>query len=84
MADITITIREKTMEELKRLKNYYQSPSIDDLLNQLINEGKKRLFDEFSEDFKKRLEEKGLSLEDFIESGLQIREEILKDKGIIE
>ena len=42
------------------------------------------MFDEFSEDFKKRLEEKGLSLEDFIESGLQIREEILKDKGIIE
>ncbi len=41
MADVTIIIKENTMEELKRLKDHYQVSSLDDVLKELIIERKK-------------------------------------------
>jgi len=83
MSHTTISIKEKTKKELKKLQEIYKTKSMDELLKILIVEAKTKYIDEFSKDFKERLKEKNLTLEDIIKSGEEIRKEILKEKGII-
>ncbi|MBD3340518.1 MAG: hypothetical protein GF353_15525 [Candidatus Lokiarchaeota archaeon] len=83
MTITTISIKEDTKRELKRLKQHYKLKSMDELLKKLIVEAKKRFIDDFSKDFRQRLEEKGLTLGDIIKSGLEIRKEILKERGLM-
>jgi len=84
MSHTTISIKEKTKKELKKLQEAYKTKSMDELLKVLILKEKKRRMDDFSDDFRKRLEEKNLTLEDIIKSGEEIRKEILRERGIIE
>ena len=84
MSHTTISIKEKTKKELKKLQEEYHTKSMDELLKILIVEAKSKYIDEFSKDFKARLEERNLTLEDIMKSGENIRKEILKEKGIIE
>jgi hypothetical protein len=79
----TISIKEGTKKELRRFKEIYETKSMDDLLRILITQEKKRRIDEFSDDFRKRLKEKNLTLEDIIKSGEEIRAEILKERKIV-
>lgn len=83
MTITTISIKEETKLELKKLKQRYKAKSMDELIKKLIIEAKKNFIDNFSNDFKKRLEERGLSLEDIIKSGLEIRKDILKKRGMM-
>ena len=82
MTYTTISIKKATKKELNRLKEIYESKSMDDLLRILIVQEKKRRIDEFSDEFRRRLKEKDLTLEDIIKSGEKIREEILKKRKI--
>ena len=84
MTITTISIKEDTKQELKKLKARYNAKSMDDLIKKLIIEVKKQFIDDFSKDFKRRLEERGMTLEDIIESGLEIRKEILKERGMMD
>lgn len=79
----TISIKEETKKELKKLQEIYETKSIDELLKILIVQEKKRRIDEFSDDFQRRLKKKKLTLEDIIESGEKIRNEILKERKIL-
>ena len=83
MTFTTISIKEKTKKELKKLQEMYETKSMDELLKKLIVQTKKNYVNEFSKDFKDRLKEKGLTLEDIIESGEKIREEILKERDLM-
>ena len=75
----TISIKKETKKELKKLQERYKVKSMDDLINKLIIETKKKFVDDFSKDFKQRLEEKGMTLNDIMESGEEIRKEIWKE-----
>ncbi|MGV9171944.1 MAG: hypothetical protein ACOC44_14235 [Promethearchaeia archaeon] len=79
----TISVKKKTKAELKKLKQLYEAKSMDELMKKLIFYAKKKYIDEFSKDFKSRLNEKGLSLEEINESGEKIRKDILKERGIL-
>lgn len=79
----TISIKKKTKSKLKKLKQQFEVRSMDELVNKMIFYTKKRFIDEFSNDFKDRLEERGLSLEDINKSGEKIRKEILKERGML-
>ena len=83
MAFTTISIKEKTKKELKKLQEMYEVKSMDELIKKLIIQAKKEYINGFTKDFKSRLEEKGLTLEDIVESGEKIREEILKERGLL-
>ncbi len=83
MSYTTISIKKETKKELKKLKEVYAIKSMDELLKILIIKGKKQQIDEFSDEFKRRLEEKNLTLEDIIKSGEKIRTEIIKERNII-
>ena len=61
----------------------YDVKSMDELIKKLIAHEKIRRIDAFSNEFKRALKEKGLTLEDIIESGEKIREEILKERNFI-
>jgi hypothetical protein len=76
----TISVKKETKKELKRLRIKFNVKSMDDLLGMLINDAKKKYTDEFSKDFRLRLQEKGLTIEDIIKSGREIRREILKSR----
>ncbi len=82
MTYTTISIKKTTKKELKRLKEIYETKSMDELLRILIVQEKKRRIDEFSDEFRRRIKEKNLTLEDIIKSGEKIREEILKERKI--
>jgi len=84
MSHTTISIKEDTKKELKKLQEIYKTKSMDELLKILIVQGKKIYIDNFSEDFKARLRERGLSLDDIIKSGEEIRKEILRERGFID
>ncbi|KKK44289.1 hypothetical protein LCGC14_1291180 [marine sediment metagenome] len=56
---------------------------MDELLKKLIAQAKKKYINEFSKDFKTRLNERGLTLEDIIKSGGKIREDIIKERGLL-
>ena len=56
---------------------------MDGLLKILIIQAKKRHIDDFSKDFKARLKERNLMLEDIIKSGEEIRKEISREKGLL-
>ncbi|MEJ2249318.1 MAG: hypothetical protein P8Y97_06615 [Candidatus Lokiarchaeota archaeon] len=73
----TISIKKETKKELKKLKSQFESKSMDELLRILILDAKKKYIDEFSKDFKQRLEEKNLTLKEIIEAGEKVRKEIL-------
>ena len=60
MTFTTILIKEKTKKELKKLQEMYESKSMDELLKKLIVQAKKKYINEFSKDFKTRLNERGL------------------------
>lgn len=83
MTFTTISIKEETKKELKKLLDTYETKSMDELLKLLIIQAKKRFIDEFSEDFQARLKERNLTLEDIIKSGEEIRKEILREKGLL-
>ncbi len=76
-----ISIKKSTREELKKLQSIYKTKSLDELLKILIIGSKMRNLDRFSEDFKEQLKEKNFTLEDIVESGEEIRKEILKEKN---
>ncbi len=84
MSHTTISIKEKTKKELKKLQEIYNTKSMDELLKILILQEKKRRMDDFSDEFRRSLEEKNLTLEDIIKSGEEIRKEILRERGIID
>ena len=84
MSHTTISIKEDTKKELKKLQDIYKTKSMDDLLKILIVQAKKKYIDNFSEDFKARLKERGLTLDDILKSGEEIRNEILREKGFID
>ena len=84
MSHTTISIKEDTKKELKKLQEIYKTKSMDELLKILIIQAKKKYIDNFSEDFKARLRERGLTLDDIIKSGEEIRNEILREKGFID
>jgi len=77
----SISIKKSTREELKKLQSIYKTKSLDELLKILIIDSKMKNIDTFSEDFKEKLREKNLTLEDIIKSGDEIRREILKEKN---
>jgi len=83
MTFTTISVKERTKKELKKLQEIYDVKSMDELIKKLIVQAKKEYINGFSKDFKKRLKEKGLSLEEIIKSGEDIREEILKERGLL-
>jgi len=83
MSFTTISIKEKTKKELKKLQEMYDAKSMDELIKKLIIQAKKEYINNFSKDFKSRLKEKGLTLEDIIKSGEKIREEILKERNLM-
>lgn len=56
---------------------------MDELIKKLIIQAKKEYINGFTKDFKSRLEEKGLTLEDIVKSGEKIREEILKERSLL-
>ena len=56
---------------------------MDELLKKLIVQAKKNYINGFSKDFQRRLKEKGLTLEDIIKSGEEIRNDILKERGLM-
>lgn len=58
----TISIKEETKKELKKLQEIYETKSIDELLKILIVQEKKRRIDEFSDDFQRRLKKKEVDL----------------------
>jgi predicted CopG family antitoxin len=76
----TISVKKETKKELKRLKIQFETKSMDDLLRVLIIDAKKKYIDEFSKDFRQRLQEKGLTIDDVIKSGREIRKEILDSR----
>jgi hypothetical protein len=76
----TISIDKHTKMELKDLQKFYNARSMDELLKYLISQAKKKYIDDFSGDFQTRLKEKKLSLQDIINSGEEIRAQILKEK----
>jgi len=82
MTITTISIKEKTKIELKKLQEMYKFKSMDELIKKLIVQAKKEYINGFSKDFKSRLKEKGLTLEDIIESGEKFRDEILKERNL--
>lgn len=84
MSHTTISIKEDTKKELKNLQEIYKTKSMDELLKILIVQAKMKYIDNFSEDFKARLRERGLTLDDIIKSGEEIRNEILREKGLID
>jgi hypothetical protein len=53
---------------------------MNELLRELIIEAKKRYIDEFSKDLRKKLKEKGLTIDDILKSGRDIRKEILESR----
>ena len=77
----SISIKKSTREELKKLQSIFKTKSLDELLKILIIDSKMKNIDTFSEDFKEKLREKNLTLEDIIKSGDEIRREILKEKN---
>ncbi len=83
MSYTTISIKEDTKKELKNLQEIYKTKSMDELLKILIVQAKKKDIDNFSEDFKARLKERGLTLDDIIKSGEIIRKEILRERGFL-
>ena len=84
MSHTTISIKEDTKKELKNLQEIYKTKSMDELLKILIVQAKKKYIDNFSEDFKARLKERGLTLDNILKSGEEIRNEILREKGFID
>ncbi len=83
MTFTTISIKEKTKKELKKLQEMYEVKSMDELVKKLIIQAKKEYITGFTKDFKSRLKEKGLTLEDIVKSGEKIREEILKARDLM-
>ena len=83
MTFTTISIKEKTKKDLKKLQEMYDAKSMDELLKKLIVQAKKNYINGFSKDFQRRLKEKGLTLEDIIKSGEEIRNDILKERGLM-
>jgi len=82
MSYTTISIKEDTKKELKKLREIYNTPSMDKLLRILITQVKKQRIDKFSDEFQRKLKERNLTLEDIIKSGEQVRAEILKTRKI--
>jgi len=80
MTYTTISIKEKTKSELKKLNLFYNASSMDELVRILIAQAKEKYINDFSKDFQLLLKERNLTLEDIIKSGEKIREQILKEK----
>lgn len=80
MTYTTISIKEKTKSELKKLNSFYNASSMDELVRILIAQAKEKYINDFSKDFQLLLKERNLTLEDIIKSGEKIREQILKEK----
>ncbi len=83
MTFTTISIKNNTKKELKKLQEMYEAKSMDELIKKLIVQAKKQYVTEFTKDLKTRLGEKGLTLEDLFKSGEKLREEILKERGLL-
>ena len=71
----TISIPEDLHKELMRLKLDYGNKNIADMIRKLIYEHKKRQFLEFSELFRQKLKERGITFEEFLKRAEKIREE---------
>ena len=80
MTYTTISIKERTKDELKKLNLFYKASSMDELLRILIVQANEKYINDFSKDFQLQLKERNLTLEDIIKSGDKIREQILKEK----
>lgn len=76
----TISVSEETKKKLDRLKIDLDSRSMDELLSEMVAEVRDRQFEESSKAFRKRLEEKGLSIEDVQEEGRKVRKEIYSEQ----
>lgn len=83
MTFTTISIKNNTKKELKKLQEMYEAKSMDELIKRLIAQAKKQYITDFSKDFKNKLSEKGLTIESLVKSGDKIREEILKERGLL-
>ncbi len=83
MTYTTISIKEETKKQLKKLQDVYSLKSMDELLKIFIAQEKKHRLDEFSDEFQRRLKEKNLTLEAIIESGENIRKDILKERKLL-
>lgn len=64
----TIAVSQKTKKELLKLKIKENKKSLDELISEMTLAYKKKKFLEASEKFRKKLEEKGLKLEDLNEA----------------
>lgn len=67
---------DETKRELDRLKAEYGYRSMDALLSDILEEGRKRRFAEASDLFQRKLEERGLSLDEVKREGERIRREM--------
>lgn len=76
----TISLSEETKKKLDRLKVDIGSQSMDDLLNVMLVEMKNRRFEESSGAFRKRLEEKNLTIDDVQREGRRVREELYSER----
>lgn len=72
----TISVSDDTKRELDRLKAEYGYRSMDSLLTDILREDRKRRLAEASDFFRKRLEEKGLTLDDVKREGERIRKDL--------
>lgn len=76
----TISVSEETKKKLDRLKVDLGSKSMDELLREMVTEVRNRRLEESSEAFRKRLKEKGLTIEEIQEKGREVRRELHSER----
>jgi len=72
----TIALPKDLHRELVNLKLELGNKNTAELIEKLIVEYKKRQFQEFSREVRKRMKEKGISFEELLKRSKKIREEI--------
>ncbi len=76
----TISLSEETKKELDRMKIDLGCRSMDALLKEMLTETRNRRFRNSSELFRKKLEEKGLTIGYIQREGRRVRKEIYSEQ----
>lgn len=72
----TISIPDDLHKELIKLKLDYGDKNVGEIIKKLVYEHRKRQFLEFSNLFRQKLKEKGISFEEFLKRAEKTREEV--------
>lgn len=76
----TIALPEDLHRELLKLKIYNRNKNVAELIRKLVYEYRQKQFLEFSNLFRQRLKEKGMSFKEFLKKSEKIREELSNGK----